>query len=145
MAKPQVFKEYDERPDVVGTVNKEPSLTRQSEKNDADINVILARYEKTGIIPVDQREALFLDVSQLDDYQTVLEHVRRTEEFFARLPATTRAAFDNSASVFLDQAVDPLQRGKLVELGLLEADASPKAAEAPAPKDAGAVPGTPQG
>jgi|SRR5579859_2431667 len=115
-----------------GTVCEEVSLTKQSEAGDADINVILSRYEKTGIVPVDTREKLFIDVSQMENYQAVLEHVRTTEEFFMQLPAGVRSRFENSPSVFLDRVVDPAYRKELQEIGLLEADPPAEAPAAPA-------------
>ena len=32
-----------------GIVNNEPSLTRQSHKNECDINFLMERYERTGV------------------------------------------------------------------------------------------------
>lgn len=106
------------------------SLTRQSEKDSADINVLLARYDKTGVLPVNPIEGLYLDVSQMQDYRESLDQVNLAGEFFKALPAKIRADFDNDPSQFLDFAVVPENRPKLEEYGLV-ATARPPAEETP--------------
>lgn len=95
------------------------SLTRQSEAKDCDVNVIMARYEKTGVIPVQSREAFYADVSEMGDYRTAVHQVKMAEEYFGSLPARVRSEFDNDPAAFLDFVSDPENRGKMVELGLL--------------------------
>lgn len=128
---------YDEAnpPPKGGLECKDKSLTRQSEAADADINVIVKRFEQTGVMPVDQREALFMDVSDVGDFRQIRDHVNFVNEAFMQLPAELRARFDNDPSVFLDFTSDPANRSELVKLGLLpkEVETTPPISAASSP------------
>lgn len=119
---------------------KDASLTRQEEAKACDVNVIIRKYYKTGVIPVDQREAFFADVTTSVDYREALTRVKAAESFFYQLPPETRAEFANDPAEFLDVVSDPDSRERLVELGLLEAegqvpgDAEPEPPPEPAPE-----------
>lgn len=108
--------------ELSGTVNNEPSKTRQSELDAADINKILKRFEKSGILPMTNREGAYLDVSEVGDYRSALEQVRKADEYFAGLPADSRAIFENDPAVFLDAVNDPTQLHKLVDAGVVPKD-----------------------
>lgn len=117
-------------------------LTRQSMAAECDINNIVSRYEKTGMIShVDARSGVFADVSEVGDYREAIDRVRKAEEWFMRLPAKVRAEFKNDPAEFLDYVVKPENRADLEARGILEK----------APGDAGGappaegVPGTPEG
>lgn len=109
---------------------KDVSLTRQSEADAADINKIMARYEKTGVLPVSQREALFIDVSEMGDYRSAVEQVELVNEYFRQLPAKVRAEFDNEPARLLDFMSDPANEGRARELGLVEKE-EPSAGSVP--------------
>lgn len=114
-----------DRPEKVKLVCKEKTRTRQSEKKDCDINVIMARFEKTGVLPVDSRPMFFADVSEVGDYRTALDRVRQADEFFMSLPAAVRSRFANDAAEFLDFVSDPSNADELVKMGLIEAESAP--------------------
>lgn len=109
---------------------KDVSLTRQSEADAADINKIMARYEKTGVLPVSQREALFIDVSEMGDYRSAVEQVELVNEYFRQLPAKVRAEFDNEPARLLDFMSDPANEARARELGLVEKE-EPSAGSVP--------------
>lgn len=111
------------------TVCKEKSMTRQSEAESCDINQIMKRFEKTGVLPVDTREAVFTDVSEIGSFREALDVVARATEGFMALPAHVRAEFGNDPVAFVDYCSDPANRGHLEELGLVEkAEAAPEVA-----------------
>lgn len=107
------------------------SRTRQSEAKACDVNVIMARFEKTGVLPVVNRQAFFADVSELGDYRSVVHNIRAAEDYFMSLPASVRARVDNDPAQFLDWVSNPDSRDELIQLGLLEADADPVTNEPP--------------
>src|SRR5260370_11458208 len=107
-------------PPSVGTGEFEESLTRQSEVADADINTIMSRYERSGLLPGMQREGLFMDVSGIGDYRDALERVMHAQEVFAALPAKVRERFKNDPAALVDFAVDPKNEEEMFALGLLE-------------------------
>lgn len=117
------------------TVCREPTLTKQSEAAATDINVIMKRYEQTGLLPQAVREAVFTDVSQVGDFRTALEVIRVAQEGFMQLPAQVRAEFRNDPAEFVDFCSDPGNRARMVELGLVEAETPKPGVEAVKPPE----------
>lgn len=119
------------------------SRTKQSEARQADINWIVAKYEKTGIIPVSQRAGFFADVSTVGDYRAVLDRVQEAGEFFMQQPAALRAEFENDPTKFLD-FVSTATADQLREKGLLEAEGEePPVEEVPPAAEAAEIPPPP--
>lgn len=122
------------------TVCKEKTLTRASDLEGSDINVIMKRYEKTGVLPLDTREALFQDVSGIGSYQDAMNVVMKAQEGFYALSPAIRERFGNDPVAFLDFTSRPENMAELEAMGVLEtpeAEVAPKAPEEP-PKAAGA-------
>lgn len=147
----------DEREFVVRNAN-DPSvpyrlecgdgLTKQSFKDECDINNILKKYEKTGILEHRAKyEGQYADVTGTVDYQTALNTVRDAEAAFMSLPASIRTEFENDPHEFLEFAQNPENEEALIEMGLAtpkRSDASEKpevpdkeAPEAPEPSEPG--------
>lgn len=93
------------------------SLTAQEYKDDSDINVILKRYA-AGDSSVVRSGGVFADVSQLGDFTTHLEVVRRATEDFAALPADLRARFGNDPAALFAFLSDSSHDDEAVKLGL---------------------------
>lgn len=129
-----------ERPDGsirVQTVNEDTEVTKQSFKDECDINLILRSYNSTGVIRhLNRAKALFLDVSSVPDFAGAISEVRQAEAEFMKLPAKVRAVFDHDPAKFLDAAHDPAKRDLLEAAGLIPAekpgDVVEAATEAPA-------------
>lgn len=82
-----------------------PSLTLQSEAESCDINWIVDRYHKTGVIEhVRENVAMFVDLPPTLEYQDALGIVKAAGDAFAMMPAEIRAQFNNSAAQFLQFA-----------------------------------------
>ncbi len=108
----------DDRPRVVIECGKIGA--KQSFKDECDVNSILARYAKTGLLtPVVSRPGIFVDVSEVGDYRTAIENVRSAEALFMEIPSGIRAEFDNDPAKFLDFCTDPASEDRMRELGLL--------------------------
>lgn len=101
----------------------EPSLTQQSAAAEADINNIVARYQKTGILPEVARQGVFGDVSNIPDYQTALNIVQDAEAAFKALPSPLRARFNHNPGELLEFVANEQNRAEAVALGLIEGDA----------------------
>src|ERR1041384_3813072 len=85
-----------------GTVCREESLARQSEADQADINKILARFAKSGIVPMQELPGEYVDVSEVGDYREAVERVARMDAYFSQLPAEVRLKFENDPAALLD-------------------------------------------
>lgn len=117
----------------VSTVIEGPALTKQAHKGECDINLIMSRYERQGVIDhLNRFGGNYGDFTMApSSYHEALEIVRRAGEMFMDLPAKVRARFDNDPGTFVEFAEDPANLGELRELGL--APAAP--ASAPVTED----------
>lgn len=113
------------------TLDGEPevSLTKQSEKDNTDINLIVKQFERSGILPVMNQTPVFADVSEVTSYQESLAVVQKAELMFNALPAEIRKQFGNSPAAFLDFVNDPANGQKLIDMGLREAPISNEGAK----------------
>lgn len=99
------------------------SRTGQEFAEDADINNIMARYVKTGTVP------MYIDRNMLDgdlhvmSYHEMQNVIADANSSFNSLPAVVRARFDNDPAKFVDFALDERNVGELRELGMLSPEA----------------------
>lgn len=102
----------------------EASRTKQSFKDEADINKRMARYRKTGFLTdplkVSNRQAFFADVCAAGDYMEQQNRVIEINKEFARLPSEIRNYFKNSPKELLSFLDDPENRQEAIDMGLLE-------------------------
>ena len=90
--------------------------TKQSFKNSTDINKILHRAQKTGMIShLAKHEAIYGDFDGFD-FTTAQNTIARANSIFAELPSELRNEFEGQPSKFFEFANDPNNVGKLTEL-----------------------------
>ncbi|AXH75050.1 MAG: internal scaffolding protein [Microviridae sp.] len=114
--------------------SKEPSLTRQSFTDECDINRIMERFEKTGVLPQFLgNEPSYLDVSNVVDYHEALNIVNEANSLFYGLNAFLRSRFDNDPAKLVAFISDSANYEEAVKLGLVKArpPATPPAVAAP--------------
>lgn len=116
-------RDFLKRPLRVDKTFTEPSLTQQSFKKECDINEIMRRFKASGDPAYLQKlggytEGLYGDFSDVPDYRTALEQVKRAGDVFGALPAKVRARFSNDPAEFLDFCQNPANADELVNLGL---------------------------
>jgi len=93
--------------------------TKQSMKDECDINQIMKKFEKTGILPdMIKTNPQYGDFSEPIEYRDSLEIVRHASEQFSNLSAKVRARFNNDPEAFLDFATNPANAEEMVTLGL---------------------------
>lgn len=104
----------------VQTLNEEPEVTKQSFRDECDINRIVKQYQMTGVVShLNRAQARYMDVSGVTDYADALLMVESVREMFMELPAKARKVFGHDPAKFLDAAHDLEKRELLVEAGLL--------------------------
>lgn len=115
--------------------------TKQSFHDETNINNIMARFEKTGVLEhVREYEGSYGDVTGAVSYHDAMNITLRANDMFAQLPAKIRVKFFNNPGVFLEAVDDPDRQDELIELGVLPAKPLQPASEpAPAPEPAGPV------
>lgn len=101
-----------------GLACKDPSLARQDQKDEADINRILELFGVTGVLPVSVRLPEYGDFDGISDYREAIEAVRAAEAAFAAVPAKLRDRLQNNPQKFLEFCADPANLPELRELGL---------------------------
>lgn len=110
------------------TICTEPPV-RQAESELVDVNKIMARYDKSGLVPFVDEQALYADVSSFGDYRDALDRAKRAEELFMQMPVRLRNRLENDPQRFIEFCLDEKNRAELVEFGLV---APAKPAEEPA-------------
>lgn len=108
---------------------KDLSLARQSEAEDADINVIVKRFGLTGKLPANVRMPVYGDFTGVSDYREAMEAVRMADESFMRMPADVRLRFHNDPAEFVDFVGKEENREEAIKLGLVEPKVEPVAPE----------------
>ncbi|WNK12696.1 MAG: internal scaffolding protein [Microvirus sp.] len=110
-----------------------PSLTKQSFKDECDINTILNKFQRTGVLDfVNKRAPHYGDVTGIN-FDDAMDRVIKGKAFFADLPSSIRDQFDNSPGEFFEFIADPANAEAMAELGLT-APSSTTEAEVSTPK-----------
>lgn len=97
--------------------------TKQSFKQECDINTIMSRYLKTGLLEhVRQDIAQFIDVTGAD-FMEAQNLVAGANSMFHSLPSHIRTKFDNNPAEFLKFMENPANAQEAISLGLQAAQA----------------------
>lgn len=121
---------YSERY-IIPSKDYGPSKTKQSFKKESDINHIMAKYQKTGLVThINEHQAQY-GVATGIDFRTALELVREAQGMFDALPSKIRQKFDNDPSRFLTFVENPDNRDEMALMGLLKEPHVPVSASEP--------------
>ena len=119
---------------------KAEGRTKQSHRAECDINTIVSRYTKEGVLThVNLREPRY-GVVPATDFSQAMRLVTTAQETFEQLPAHLRKRFGHSAESFLSFASDPANEAEMVELGLLDEKPADPPAEPASPPEEGDTP-----
>lgn len=115
-----------------------PTMTKQSFKEECDINNIMARYKASGIIEhIQAHQGRYMDLPSEIDYHANLLAVMSAQDAFSSLPAAIRARFDNDPAAFVGFVQDPDNQAEIDKMGLgLQAPMEPEVPAAPTPDPA---------
>lgn len=106
-------------------------VTKQSFKEQCDINVIMASYAKRGLV-AQRLGAQYADLPDQMDYHQALNQVMEAQRAFESLPAKLRDRFGNEPGRFLSFIGDETNRAEAEQLGLI-APKKPAEANSAAP------------
>ena len=101
---------------------QKPTITEQSHKRETDINAIIGKYRRTGVLGTGTqvRDMFFGDFSQVTDYHTAQTAIANAKEKFMSLSADVRKAFDNDPGKLLQALNDEAQLDRLIGLGIVK-------------------------
>lgn len=113
-----------------------PSRTKQADREEADINSIVAKYNRTGVAPGMKHLPEYGDDTASKTLHESMTIVREAEAAFASLPAEVRDAVGNDPANLLDLVADPDRVEQAIKLGLVDApevpwEPGPKSGEVP--------------
>lgn len=104
-----------------GELVKEPSLTKQSFKDECDINNIVKSFRTVqDIINLTEngRKGVFTDLPDPFQYQDGLNLVIQAQASFDALPSGLRNRFENDPAQFLAFMTNPANQDEMIKLGL---------------------------
>lgn len=95
------------------------SMTQQQFKAECDVNNILAKYKRTGMLShIQKHQGNFGDFSSIEDYQTSLGKLMQAQQSFESLPSELRAKFENDPAKLISFLSDDKNNAEAVKLGL---------------------------
>lgn len=124
MAIPKVFVRSAHNYDRREASDKAASLTpysgemrtQQHQKDEADINVIMAKFGQTGLVPANVRLPVPEDYEGIFDFQTAMNAVVEAKESFMALPAEIRSKFSNNPQEYMKFCTAKNKDGSLKNL-----------------------------
>jgi len=116
------------RPEPKGTINLEPSMTQQQFAESANINSIINKYRKTGVMPVVPKntQPIYGDFTGIKEFQEAQGVIAHATQQFEELPKNIKDRFHNDPSELLEFCSNEENRPEAERLGIV-----PKPAEKP--------------
>lgn len=116
------------------------SRTEQSHIGETNINAIIGRYHRTGLLPQRGRSGFYGDFTGITDYHDAVNRVKSAEDAFMSLPSKIRKRFENDPYNLLTFLENDDNRQEAIELGILpspqeEASLPPEPEPVPAPAE----------
>lgn len=126
-------------------VRSGPGRTKQSFREECNINTIMAKYQRTGLIEaVNKIQPAYADVAGFD-FQYAMDQILLSQQMFAELPSSVRKRFNNEPRLFVEFVGDPANKDEAVRLGLIKVPdpVDPPDPPVPGPSPAPPAPGSP--
>ena len=121
---PRIYTQYDPPPKPTTVCPPEDNRTQSKFYRETEINSILGRYAKTGILGkgpgLGSTPPQFGDFTNGSDYHDSQNKIQSAQQAFQGLPSHLRNHFDNDPGKLLEFIGDPENRDEAVSLGLIE-------------------------
>jgi len=98
--------------------------TKQSFRDECDINLIMAKYQKTGALSHVNNYGANYGFATSIDFTEAMQLIRTAQEMFDGLPSSIRTRFDNDPAVFLEFVQDADNTKEMQTLGLIAPEGS---------------------
>lgn len=92
--------------------------TKQSHADESNINFIMAKYLKTGILNHANAHKGVYDYASENDFQTSINIVLEAQSMFDALPSAIRNRFDNEPARFLKFVQNEKNEDEIIKMGL---------------------------
>lgn len=107
------------------------SRTKQSFKDEVNVNNVIKKYRITGQMPMTMGEPMYGDFSDVKSYQESINIVMKADEQFKRLPSDIRKKFENDPAKFLEFVGNPDNHEEMVKMKLAKHKAVGDSKESP--------------
>lgn len=131
--------DVDKASDDSGLKCDDESLTKQSFKDECDLNNLVKRFGVGTPIPVPSRMPTYGDFTGISDYRSALDAILAADDVFMALPPNIRERFENDPAALVDFCSDPSNRSEAMELGLIPPSA-PLSGSIPTPNEDSVTP-----
>jgi len=98
---------------------KSKSKTQQQFADECDVNSILARFTRTGLVPTNQAIPQYGDFTDVGDYQDSLTRVKEANDQFLKLDPKVREMFENDPANMIKFLEDDNNFQEAIDLGIL--------------------------
>lgn len=114
------MRKWCQRPGLTTKDGKPMYTTQQNHKKECDVNEIIKKYDKQGlIIHVSKIEAKYGDLTG-NDFKEMQDKVTNAISMFNELPSKIRNRFDNHPAELLRFMENPENRKEAERLGLID-------------------------
>ncbi len=96
------------------------SRTKQSMKDECDINLIVAKYVKTGAVDHLVKHGGDYGFASSVSFHEAMNVVTKADQMFLDLPAVLRRRFGGDPGEFLDFVSDPENQAEMMKMGLFK-------------------------
>ncbi|QKI28943.1 VP3 [Kummerowia striata gokushovirus] len=128
MSLPKFQSAYDHlAPHTFGFVTVGESMTQQQFKEEANVNTIMAKYRKTGMITyLSKHNPSFGDFENPMEYHDGLNRIAKAQQDFDGLSAEVRAKFSNDPGKLIEFLADDKNYDEALKLGLVNERKAPE-------------------
>ena len=103
----------------VQTVNSKPTRTQQQHKDECDVNLIIAKYKKTGLIThLNKNPGAYSDLTEIPSYTEALQTIITASDAFNALPSDFRYELHNDPQELINFLKNPANDERAIKLGL---------------------------
>jgi phage internal scaffolding protein len=116
------MRSHCQRPGTMDVEGNPVYITEQAHKKECDVNLIIRKYDRTGLIShISKIEGVFGNMSGID-FKTAQDKIINAQNMFNQLPAEIRKRFENSPEGLLEFMDNSENRAEAIELGLIRED-----------------------
>jgi len=103
-----------------GITFTDPTRAQQQFREECNINSIMKRYQKTGVIDhINKYEGQYGEISPMS-FHEAQNTIATANSMFEELPSSARKQFKNDPAIFLEYVQDPANADSLRDMGLAE-------------------------
>ena len=103
----------------VQTINSKTTRTQQQHKEECDVNQIIAKYKKTGLIThLNKNPGAYSDLTDIPSYTEALQTIITASDAFNALPSDFRYELHNDPQELINFLKNPANDERAIKLGL---------------------------